>query len=452
VHLTQANRPVRLIRALTAGERTSRLVDMWQFLYQLVLLLVYPLVRLRLVWRARTEPEYAQRVEERFGRIDDSIREGPVWFHTVSAGETIAAAPLIETLADQFAHLPFLVTTMTPTGSHQVLTRLGAKVDHCYAPYDFPWGVERFFNRVQPRLLVLMETELWPNLISQAKRRSVPVLLVNARLSERSARGYGRISGLTEPMLKSISTIACQFPDHVQRFIEIGADPDTVDAYGSVKFDIDIPTDFTKRKADLIQAWQLDGRHVWIAGSTHPGEDEKVIDAHKKVLEHHADACMILVPRHPVRCDDVEQLVLQAGLSVARLSQNVGEHVDVVLCDTMGQLTYLYGLSEVAFLGGSFAEIGGHNPIEAAICEQPMLMGPHVFNFEEVVQAFVESGALMLVQDANTLAVQLISLLENESGRDEKAQAALAVVNANRGATQRVLDLLAGWITRTGSQ
>ncbi|MDA1074567.1 MAG: lipid IV(A) 3-deoxy-D-manno-octulosonic acid transferase [Proteobacteria bacterium] len=426
---------------------------MWQVAYQVLLFGFFPLVWLRLKWRARREPGYSERLEERFGHVAQSIRPRPIWFHTVSAGETIAAAPLIESLVEEFgSRAPFLVTTMTPTGSQQVLTRLAGKVDHCYAPYDFLPAVRRFYESVQPRLLILMETELWPNLIAEASRRGIPVLLVNARLSARSAKGYQRISGLTQPMLKRLSAIACQFPDHVRRFVAIGADPQTTQASGSVKFDISHPTDFDARREALKQAWSLAGRRVWIAGSTHPGEDELMIQAHLIVQQKYPDACLILVPRHPVRCDAVCSLVQRSGLSFARQSDGATKPVDVIVGDTMGQLVYLYGLSDVAFLAGSFNDVGGHNPIEAAICGQPMIMGPQVFNFEEVVNAFEQADCLRRVSGAPELADELVNLFGNESVRRKKAQAALAVVNQNRGALLRVRDLLVAWITRTTEQ
>lgn len=427
---------------------------MWRTLYQALLVLAYPVVRLRLHWRARREPEYGKRISERTGRVPASVPRHPVWFHTVSAGETIAAAPVIRVLATEFPELDFLVTTMTPTGSAQVKSLLADCVAHCYAPYDFRWGVKRFYATVAPRLLVLMETELWPNLIDQASKRGIPAVLVNARLSQRSARGYARIGALTRSMLDQLSFIACQYPDHAQRFLELGAADGRVSALGSVKFDVRLPADHSERVAELKAAWSLAHRPIWIAGSTHPGEEEVVLAAHKIIRGDCPQACLLLVPRHPARAGEVERLVVAAGFSVARQSELDGSRAvpggasatsvapDVIVADTMGQLLYLYGLSSVAFLGGSLVSVGGHNPIEAAVCAQPLVMGPETFNFPDVVAAFSDAGCLFLARNAEQLAAHVSNCLSNRALCRDLGNAARDVVARNTGATDRLLDLL----------
>ncbi len=418
---------------------------MLRMLYRLLLVPAYPLARLRLAWRARRDRAYGERVSERFGHVAEELPRGAVWFHTVSAGETISAVPLIRRLTEEFPELPFLVTTMTPTGSAQVRQRLGDGVAHCYAPYDFPRAVERFFERMQPRVLVLMETELWPNFIDAAHRRGIPVVLINARLSPQSARGYARIGSLTRDMLRKIAFIACQYPDHAERFLALGADSAKVSALGSVKFDVRLPEDHAQRVAALRGGWGADARKVWIAGSTHPGEESTLIEAHREVCRTHPDALLLLVPRHPERADDVERLVKSAGLSVRRQSAVQGEGLDgaaVVLCDTMGQLQYLYGLSDVAFLGGSLVSVGGHNPIEAAVCEQPLIMGPETFNFPDVVAAFSDAGCLFVVTDAHAVAQVVTRLLSDEAERARLGAVARQVVADNAGASERILALL----------
>ncbi len=420
---------------------------MSKWLYQLLLWVALPLVLVRLRWRARREPDYGQRIGERFGRVPDHIRPGSICFHTVSAGETIAAAPLIAALAEEFANAEglsasFLVTTMTPTGSAQVQSRLQQHAQHCYAPYDFPFAVRRFFDAVQPKLLVLMETELWPNLIGEAHARGIPVLLVNARLSERSARGYARIGALTRAMLQKVRFIACQYPDHAVRFQRLGARNEQVGALGSVKFDVVLPTDHAQRVAALMVDLELAGRRVWIAGSTHPGEDEIVLQAHKAVRDHDPSSCLLIVPRHPVRGAALESLARKLGFSVACQSGGGVSGADVVVCDTMGQLQTLYGLSKVAFLGGSLVSVGGHNPIEAAVCAQPVIMGPETFNFPDVVAAFVDAECLTMVRDAEELAGAVIECFDDEPVRVARGERARQVVADNRGATERLLDLL----------
>jgi 3-deoxy-D-manno-octulosonic-acid transferase len=416
----------------------------WRFVYQLLLVLAWPWVQLRLRWRARREPEYGARIAERFGRVPTQIPPGCIWFHTVSAGETIAAAPLIADLAAAHPAQPILVTTMTPTGSAQVRARLGQRVHHCYAPYDFPWAVRRFYDRVQPRLLVLMETELWPNLIAQAAARGVPALLVNARLSARSARGYRRLGGLTRQMLGRLRWVACQYPDHARRFVELGMPPERVVTHGSVKFDVTLPADHAQRVRELAGRWGLDGQPTWIAASTHGGEEDAVLSAHRGLLERHPTARLILVPRHPARVGEVITLCQARGFSLARLSAPApGDgRADVLLGDTMGELLYLYGLADVAFVGGSFADVGGHNPIEPAVCGRAILVGPVTHNFSDVVAAFRGAGCLKVVADAAELRRALEQWIDDPAEHRALGERARQVVAVNAGATERLRTLL----------
>ena len=419
----------------------------WRALYRLVLLLAWPFVHLRLRLRARREPEYGIRIAERFGRVPDDIPRGVIWFHTVSAGETIAAAPLIAALADEFTGVPFLVTTMTPTGSAQVQQRLGGRVSHCYAPYDFPHAVGRFYERVEPRLLVLMETELWPTLLAGARDREIPALLVNARLSERSARGYARIGGLSRPMLAGLCRIACQYPDHAARFRSLGADPARIDVLGNVKFDVTLPADHASRVSEMRVSWNLQDRPVWIAASTHEGEESLALEAHGLLCRQFPDALLILVPRHPSRAAAVARQVDAAGMAYRRTSLDLdtgadGDRVAVVLGDRMGELLYLYGLADVALLGGSLVPVGGHNPIEAAVCGIPLLMGPQRFNFADVATAFEEADCLRTVTDVVSLAGALAACFADPERCHRNGARARQVVAQNAGATERLRVLL----------
>jgi 3-deoxy-D-manno-octulosonic-acid transferase len=334
---------------------------------------------------------------------------------------------------------------MTPTGSAQVRQLLGECVAHCYAPYDFPRTIRRFFDQLRPRMLVLMETELWPNMLRAAAARQVPALLVNARLSERSANGYARVGALSRSMLETLDFIACQYPTHAERFLALGARPERLGVMGSVKFDVTLPFDHEARVTQLREAWQLGSRPVWIAGSTHPGEDSVVLDAHQQIQERFPDALLILVPRHPSRCEEVAGLAAARGFRYERLSAGSvsgSGHIEVVLGDTMGDLLYLYGLSRIAFLGGSLVSVGGHNPIEAAVCAQPLVMGPETFNFPDVVAAFSDAGCLHLVKDAAGLSEVVGACLADSSACGQAGLAAARVVEQNQGATDRLLDLL----------
>ena len=427
---------------------------MMAWVYKIVLWVARPLVWLRLQRRARREPAYGERQAERFGHVPASVRRHCIWFHTVSAGETIAASTLIRKLTQEYPAAPFLVTTMTPTGSEQVTARLGDCVDHCYAPYDFGSAVRRFFERVQPRILVLMETELWPNLIAEAHRRGVPVMLVNGRLSARSAAGYGRVAGLTRPMLSRLSDLACQSTEHAERFIALGANAATTHALGSVKYDVTKPDGFAEAVATLRVEFAIGGRLVWIAASTHPGEDELVLQAYRQVREQVPDLCLILVPRHPVRTQSVCELVTAAGFSASCQSERRHGQAatDVIIGDVMGTLLHLYGLADVAFVGGSFVDVGGHNPLEPALCRLPIISGPHQFNFTQVMQDLEAKGGLQTVESAAELADALIVLLLNDARRHKAGAAAAATLDENRGATDRVLALLRSRITSAIAQ
>lgn len=434
---------------------------MAKFVYQALLWLALPFVLLRLWWRGRREPGYREGLGARFGRPPPEAPTCPVWFHAVSAGETIAVAPVVEALAAEHPAMPFLVTTTTPTGAAEARRRLGELAAHCYAPYDFVFAVRGFLDRVRPRLLVLVETELWPNLIDAAQQRGIPVVAVNARLSERSARAYGRFPSFTRTLLRQVALIACQYPDQARRFVALGADPAKVHALGSVKFDAVLPPHHEQTAAQLRKALRLQGRQVWIAASTHPGEDEIVLEAHRQVLERFSNACLLLVPRHPLRAESVKALAERRALRVALLGGGGGadappsadgaevavlghDAADLVLVGAMGLLQTLYGLSQVAFIGGSLVAKGGHNPIEAALCAQPLLMGPAVFNFAEVTAAFVEADCLTKVANARELAQAVLANLEDEERRQAAGQRARQVVAANSGATERLLSLLRG--------
>jgi 3-deoxy-D-manno-octulosonic-acid transferase len=296
-----------------------------------------------------------------------------------------------------------------------------------------------------------METELWPNILVCASHQAVPTLLVNARLSERSAKGYRRLGGLTRGMLQRLSVIACQYPQHAERFLGLGASRDQLQVLGSVKFDARLPADAEERVAALRGRWGLHGhrgQRIWIAGSTHSGEDEVVLHAHAALRQRLPQARLILVPRHPSRTGEILALCRAQGFRVARQSQSTTDDVDadVILGDVMGQLIYLYGLSEVAFLGGSLVRAGGHNPIEPALWGQPLLTGPDYDNFADVVDRFSEAGCLSTVTGGESLAEELCRYLEDPATRQQAGNAAREVVDNNRGGSDRLLSLLVAQI------
>jgi 3-deoxy-D-manno-octulosonic-acid transferase len=414
----------------------SRASFVWAGLYQIALAIALPFVALRLWWRGVADPRYREGRSERWGHIRLGLPTGALWFHTVSAGEASAAAPLIRLAAEHAG--PVLVTTMTPTGADAVQRLLGNRVVCCYAPYDFGWVVRRFLERVQPRALVLIETELWPNLIALSRRREIPIALVNARLSERSASGYRLIGPLTRRMLGSLEMIACQYPDHAERFIRLGAPEDRVAVLGSVKFDVVLPPDLPQSVERLRARLGLTGRPVWIAASTHGSEESIVLDAHRSLTARFPTLALVLVPRHPERFDEVARLASVSGFRTRRMTNEVASgEVDVVIGDTMGRLLELYGLASVAFVGGSLVERGGHNPIEPAALGVPVLMGPHDFNFADVSALFEHAGCLHRVTDTDSLVHAVARLLSDVPARTAESTNARRVVEQNRGATDR---------------
>ncbi|MEB0079213.1 lipid IV(A) 3-deoxy-D-manno-octulosonic acid transferase [Pseudomonas sp. CCI3.2] len=416
-------------------------------LYSVLFHLGLPLLALRLWLRARKAPAYAQRIGERFSFGLPAMQRGGIWVHAVSVGESIAAAPMIRSLLARYPQLPVTVTCMTPTGSERIKALFAgeSRIQHCYLPYDLPWAAGRFLNHVQPRLGVIMETELWPNHIHQCAKRAIPVVLANARLSERSARGYGRFAKLTRPMLAEMSGLAVQTEIEAQRFRDLGARPECVEVTGSIKFDLSIDPQLLIRAADLREQWQSVQRPTWIAASTHAGEDETVLAAHRQLLISHPDALLILVPRHLERFNSVYDLCQQQGFETVRRStaQPVTSTTSVLLGDTMGELLFLYAIADCAFVGGSLVANGGHNLLEPAALAKPVLSGPHLFNFLEIAALLRAAGALQEVSDAKGLAVAVQQLFDQPTKAQQMADAGLKVMHANQGALQRLLDMLA---------
>lgn len=415
-------------------------------LYTLLFHLGLPVVAGRLAWRAWRAPAYAQRIGERFALGLPLVKPGGIWLHAVSVGESIAAAPLVRELLVRYPQLPITITCMTPTGSERIQALFGApeyagRVQDCYLPYDLPWAAARFLDQLQPTLAVIMETELWPNHIHQCAKRGIPVALANARLSARSARGYGRFAKLTAPMLAEMSLIAVQTQVEADRFLSLGARPEAVEVTGSIKFDLRIESDLPVRADVLRDEWQATERPVWIAASTHEGEDEIVLAAHRQLLQIYPNALLILVPRHPERFNAVHERIQRSGLSVRRRS--TGEPLQagdqVLLGDTMGELLFLYALADVAFVGGSLVANGGHNLLEPAALGKPVLSGPHLFNFLEIAAQLREAGALLEVADAEGLAQAVASLWREPEDAERRRQAGLAVLKANQGALERLL-------------
>lgn len=415
-------------------------------LYTLILCLILPFVLLRLYWRSLKGPEYRRRILERFGILSTPKIRGSLWLHTVSVGETQAAEPLVRRLQKQFPDLPIVITTTTPTGSERVKRLFGDSVIHCYFPYDLPFAINGFLKTLQPRMLVMMETEVWPNLLALCERNAIPTILANARLSERSARGYARLGPFTRQTFGRIGLVAAQSPADAERFLGLGLPADRVRVTGSIKFDIRLPASLKEQAESLRRTWS--GRPVWVAASTREGEDEQVLDAHRRLLKNLPEALLVLVPRHPERFDKVALLCQREEFSVVRRStgEPCGPEVQVLLGDTMGELTLFLAAADVAFVGGSLVATGGHNVLEPAALGLPVVFGPHMFNFAMISRMLLAEGAALEVGSATALAEVVTDWLSDASLRARFGENGLRVVEANRGALERLFDIIRSYL------
>lgn len=413
-----------------------------RFIYSLVLLLLSPFVLLRLWRRGSKAQAYRLRWSERFAHID-AIKGQPIWVHAVSVGETLAAVPLIKHLLSTHSDTPLLVTTTTPTGSEQVKRLFGDQVLHVYMPYDMNGVIKRFLKRVQPRLLVVMETELWPNLFHHCRQQQIAVIVANARMSARSARGYSRFAALTASTLNDVAVIAAQSDTDAERFIALGAQRDLVKVTGSVKFDIGLP-DGLLDQGGALRSELFGQRPVWLAASTHAGEDELVLQAFAEVRQHQPDLLLLLVPRHPERFDAVVELCQKQGYEVVRRSEagSCTEATAVFVGDSMGELLLFLTAADLCYMGGSLVPVGGHNLLEPAAVGVPVVFGPHMFNFAEISQMFLGRGAASQVDDSAELAKVVAELFANSSLRNEMSLKGKQLLAENRGAQAKLEALI----------
>lgn len=416
---------------------------MFRLVYTILFALCMPFVFLKLLWRGYKAPEYKARKLERFGFFKAPDLNRSIWVHAVSVGEVLAAEPIIKEIQQRFPDRDIVVTSMTPTSSEQIRKRLGDRVFHVYAPYDLPFMVQAFLRRVKPECLIIMETELWPNMIHQVMRRDCPVIIANARLSERSAKGYRRLKPAIGWMLNDLSLVLCQYQNDASRFASLEIAKEKIFVTGSVKFDLDIDQNHVT-KAQHLSAQLPEDRQVWIAASTHEGEDELVLRVHDKLRNAFPGALLILVPRHPERFDSAFTLAKKNGFSVARRteSEQMPASTEVFVVDTMGELMDFYAASNIAVIGGSFVEIGGHNPIEPGALGVPILMGPHYFNFEAICQQLVAANGMEIVEDEQALLKALEYFFDKPEKAIEMGRCALQEVDAGKGAVKRVVDHL----------
>ena len=414
-----------------------------RLLYTFLLYLLTPLVLLRLAWRGLRARDYWRRWPERFGRIEPALGEQVIWIHAVSVGEVQAAEPMVRALLESHPDYSLLVTTVTPTGSARVTALFGQQLAHVYAPYDLPGAVARFFDRVRPQLAIVMETELWPNLFHACQQRAIPLLLINARLSARSVAGYLRVRGLAGDTLAAVTEIAAQGVTDAGRFESLGADPEVITVTGNLKFEQRIPPSLLERAEVQRRDWGV-GRPVWIASSTHEGEDELILHVFRQLRKQFSDCLLVLVPRHPERFEPVAALCRQRGYHTVLRSEGVActGSVSVYVGDTMGELPLLYAAADVAFVGGSLVPHGGHNLLEPAALGLPVVTGPHVFNFVEISELLIDAGAAVKVADTDELRQTVTRWLNDANERHRVGQLGRQVVEKNRGALQAVMAII----------
>ena len=413
-------------------------------IYTWVLRLLFPIIILRLLWRGLRNPAYWHRWSERFGFVRKVDRSPVIWVHAVSVGEVRACAPLLKAFMASHRDHHIHITTMTPTGSAQVVELFKDRVSHTYVPYDYPGAVKRFLAKIRPKLLLIMETELWPNIFHLCNKKKIPILLANARLSEKSMRGYLNYRSLTKATLDQISMITAQTKGDADRLIRLGAYPDRITVTGSIKFDLDIPESVIEQGKRLRARWGSD-RRVWIAASTHAGEDEIVLEAYQELKQSFPELLLILVPRHPERFMQVSRMCRNSGYRVELRSEPDGadaDITDIAVGDTMGELQLLFTAADVAFIGGSLVAVGGHNLLEASAVGVPVIFGPHMHNFQEISELAIATGAGTQISNGSELAGPAGHYLGDKGARQKAGEAGKDMVARNRGALTRVLTLI----------
>ncbi len=410
--------------------------------YSLVLRLAAPIAFAGVLVRGLRDRAYWDHPGERFG-YGRRLSGPALWLHAVSMGEVAAAAELVRALRARHPGSPFVLTTSTPTGRARARALFGDEIDVRYLPYDTPGAVRRFLERVRPRVAIMLETELWPNLIRACVRRDVPVIFASARLGEKSVAHYRRFGGLFADTVAGAALIAAQTAEDAERFIAVGADRSRTHVVGNAKFDMRLGSSVREQGRELRRA-SFGGRRVWIAGSTHAGEEEQVLAAHSELRSEDPDLLLLLVPRHPQRFESVAALLTRLKIPFDRRSAAgpVRPEAQVMLVDTMGELTMLYASSDAAFVGGSLVPIGGHNLLEPAALGVPVITGPHNSSARDIARLLIERGGAVEVTGSRGLADAVRRLLQDPAGRERAVRSAREFVDAHRGAVDRLIGLI----------
>ena len=416
-------------------------------LYTALFCLLLPVYFARLCWKGLSNKEYFLRWSERLGYSSEipSKDKSIIWIHAVSVGEVNASMSLLRSLITDYPYSEILVTTTTPTGSKLLIERLGNKIKHQYLPVDIPFFINSFLNKWNPKILILLETEIWPNLINICKSRGIYSALVNARLSEKSKKNYLNYSTLIKPVIEKIDLILAQFESDKRRFQEIVERKD-INTCGNLKFDQDIPTELEDISITIKKNWSIDGKYrpTLIAASTHETEEEEVLKAFKLILKSIPNALLILVPRHLERFDKVKKIINTSGLSLASRSkkEEVKGSTQVLLGDTIGELNFLYSLSDVAFVGGSLIDHGGQNLLEPAAQSLAIFSGPSLRNFSDISEQLIKKDGLTVIRNAQELSNEFVQLVNNQDQLKKRGQASLEVFMENRGALQKIIGYL----------
>lgn len=424
-------------------------VSVTRVFYTLIFYLLVPIMVLRLLWRSRQQSAYRQRLAERFGYIaarTDS-QKPCIWIHSVSVGETLAARPLVEHLLHTYPTHQLWITTTTPTGSDTVKRLYGTRVLHSYFPYDLPSAVQRTLQGIQPQLVLILETEIWPNLYHACQQRQIPLLLLNARLSTRAFQRYRRLGTFTRNTLRCIRWIGARSPQDAAHFQQLGAMPAQITTCGNLKFALQIPTGLREQASNLKQQWN--NRPVVVAASTHTGEDEPVLQAFKRLQYRIPNALLILVPRHPERFDNVYRQCVAAGLKTLRRSAATAltDDTAVLLGDSMGEMLLWFALADIAFIGGSLVAHGGHNPLEAAAFGVPVVSGIHTHNFTDLFPALYASGGAVEIADADTLYAQCLTWLQQPLLRQQAGENAAQFFAQQQGVIACIMQVIAPLLT-----
>lgn len=421
-------------------------------IYRILLLLLLPILLIFLLFRSKNNKAYRQRLLERLGCLPKKFKSEGIVIHAASVGEVIALKSFIEKLLLQYSELPITVTSFTPTGSAQVKTLFGNKVQHCYLPLDIYPCTRLFLHKLKPKMIIFMETELWPNLIAQSSKQGIKLLLINARLSKNSLKSYAKVSSLIAPCLNRFNKILCQSQENLTHFIQLGAEESRCINSGNLKFDISTNNVLMTKKAELSKLLGADlsntnnnqtKRTIWLVASTHEGDEAIALAAFKVLIKQYPQLLLVLVPRHPERFDLVANLCLNQGLTLARRSENtIISNQQVWLLDSLGELMPTFDLSDIVTMGGSFSEIGGHNPLEPALFNKPIIVGHNMSNFNEIMQQLRQESAiteLSASEPEKQLTKVITQLIEHPEEQKTLGNNALKVVLNNQGASDKTL-------------